>query len=435
MEILKVERLPMRIVTPSTQTSRHTAISNEKQVSLTAPAAHVVLSLADMALPPFFYVSMLFAFQAAAAVAVCRLEDALRQVLLDYGEFAGAYGQDPSGQPCLHLTSQGVAFFEARAPTHSLNDGWHFQPDVSMVSLLPPYAEQLLGIQVTTFACGGISLGVVCNHQVADGEGLCQLMEAWAATVRGEAIPCAPCHVRSALIGPRTWEPIRTATPPVWKVTGALNYEDPVIRKRLCIDGNRVKEIKAQVEAGPYKYSTFVSVLSRVWKCIMVAQGLDKEDKEGESNLTFAVSLRKRMVPELPKGYFGNAVCHVYPKIKIKDLVSKPLAFTARIVHDAIEEVNRKAATLPPSDVVHPIPPKERPKVTTSPRRDFFVATWSWLPFYDVDFGGGPPLFAGNPFEGFPGIVYFTPSLKRDGGIVVELALLPPWMQKFESLF
>ncbi|KAI5058366.1 hypothetical protein GOP47_0026536 [Adiantum capillus-veneris] len=96
---------------------------------------------------------MLFAFQAA----VCRLEDALRQFSLDYGEFAGAYGEDTSGQPCLHLTAQGVAFFEAHASAHSLHDGWNFQPDVSMVSLLPPYAEQLLGIQVTTFACGGIS--------------------------------------------------------------------------------------------------------------------------------------------------------------------------------------------------------------------------------------------------------------------------------------
>lgn len=435
---MQIEYIAAHVVKPATVSSN---------VGLT-----VALSLIDLKFPADAYADFLYVYDASAP-SPSNLEVGLSKALNMYPEFAGTVSEDAYLRPCIHLTGQGVQFIEASVPVSLRESVPTFNSAPSMLPLLADRGagagggqgthKYLMYVQVTRFACGGIILGLSSSHLVADGEGACQFFEAWAKAVRGMPVTCLPYHDRSALMQGVTQLKLRKP----WMSPIAPPFsraEEELARKRLQFDSDAVSVLKARASEGASAdsatYSAFVSVLAHLWKCIMMAQGFGDEDElvEGETRVLMAVSLRKYL--KLPPGYFGNVIGDCVGQVKIKDVVSKPVSYCASHMHAAIKKVTMEAATAASFDFVQHRVPTPRPVQTRSATaasnytQNLLVISWLGLPLYDLDFGGGTPVAAGFPSVPFDGFLVFTPSPKKDGGIVVDLALLATHMRRFESI-
>ncbi|MCO5592079.1 hypothetical protein L7F22_046073 [Adiantum nelumboides] len=423
---MKIERTTTRLVKPSTPSD--------------GTPHQVKLSSSDLAVPRV-HVEVLYAYNAPVP-SIPSLEEGLSKVLDKYQEWAGRLTKDALGCPAIELNDAGVILVEAKADGN-LQDMWPFNPSHLLLDLIPfnRGVSELLLIQVTRFACGGMTLGVARHHQVADGEAASEFMEAWASAVKGLPIASCPLHDRSALMSREPPQPTfdhKEYQKPPSKPGGLTTTDYPELAiKKLHFCAELLKKIKVEAVKGAEEgamYSTFVSLLAHLWKCITKARGL--EDEEGETRVLVAVNVRKRISPSLPKGYFGNAMCHTCPQTKMKDLVHKPLSFAAGHVHNAIQKVT--------SDYVHsaldfielqqknPVQIARTNKTVLTP--NLSVTSWATLPLYNLDFGLGTPMFAGNPFIPFEGLVIFAPSYKKDGSIDVVLGLFAPDMERLQAI-
>ncbi|KAI5067377.1 hypothetical protein GOP47_0017905 [Adiantum capillus-veneris] len=399
----------------------------------------VKLSSSDLAIPRV-HVEVLYAYNAPVP-ATQSLEEGLSKVLDKYREWAGRLTKDASGHPGIELNDAGAILIEAQADGN-LQDMWPFNPSHLLLDLIPINRGvlELLLIQVTRFACGGMTLGVARHHQVADGEAASEFMEAWASAVKGLPIASCPLHDRSALMARDPPLPVfdhKEYQKPPPKPDALTTTDHPgLVIKKLHFCAVLLKKIKSEAAKGAEEgttYSTFVSLLAHLWKCITKARGL--EDEEGETRVLVAVNVRKRISPPLPEGYFGNAMCHTCPQTKMKDLVHKPLSFAAGHVHNAIKQVNndyvRSALDFIELQQKNPVQIARTNKTVLTP--NLSVTSWATLPLYNLDFGLGTPMFAGNPYIPFEGLVIFAPSHKKDGSIDVVLGLFAPDMERLEA--
>lgn len=422
---MKIERISTRLVKPHT--------------TFEGPPHLVPLSSSDLAIPRV-HVEVLYAYNAPVPP-TSALEEGLSKVLCEYREWAGRLTKDATGRPAIELNDAGAVFIEAEAHG-KLQDMWPFNPSYLLLGLIPINrgVPELLLIQVTRFSCGGLTLGIARHHQVADGEAASEFMEVWASTVEGRSIACSPLHDRSALMAKDPPQPIfdhmEYQKPPPKPQDLSTDYPDLAIKK-LHFSAELLKKIKAEAMKGAGEgvmYSTFVGLLAHLWKCITQARGLG--DEEGETRALVAVNVRKRLNPPLPEGYFGNAMCHTCPQAKMKDVANKRLSFAANQVHEAIKKVNsdyvRSALDFIELQQKNPVQIARTNKTVLSP--NLSVTSWATLPLYNLDFGWGTPMFAGNPFIPFEGLVIFAPSHKKDGSIDVVLGLFAPDMEKLESI-
>lgn len=423
---MKIERISTRLVKPHT--------------TFDGPPLLVPLSSSDLAIPRV-HVEVLYAYNAPVPPTTA-LEEGLSKILCEYREWAGRLTKDASGRPAIELNDAGAVLIEAEA-RGNLQDMWPFNPSHLLLDLIPINrgVPELLLIQVTRFTCGGLTLGVARHHQVADGEAASEFMEAWASMVQGLPIACSPLHDRSALMARDPPQPVfdhmeYQRPPPKPDGLTTTDYPDLAIKK-LHFSAQLLKKIKAEATKGAGEgvvYSTFVSLLAHLWKCITQARGLENE--EGETRVLVAVNVRKRLNPPLLKGYFGNAMCHTCPQAKMKDVANKPLSFAANHVHEAIKKVNndyaRSALDFIELQQKNPVQIARTNKTVLTP--NLSVTSWATLPLFNLDFGWGTPMFAGNPFIPFEGLVIFAPSHKKDGSIDVVLGLFAPDMEKLESI-
>lgn len=284
-------------------------------------------------------------------------------------------------------------------------------------------------------------MGVARHHQVADGEAASEFMEAWAAMVQGRSIACPPLHDRSTLIvkdPPQfIFDHMECRKPPSKPQELTMDEPDLAIKK-LHFSAQLLKKIKAQAIEGAEEgvlYSTFVSLLAHLWKCITQARGLKNE--EGETRVLIAVSVRKRLNPVLPKGFFGNAMCHTCPQAKMKDIANKPISFAAKQVHEAIRKVSNEycRSALHFNELQQKSCGQGAQNNKTVLPPNLHVTSWATLPLYNLDFGWGTPMFAGTPFVPFEGLMIFVPCHKKDGSIDVVLGLLAPHMENLESIY
>ncbi|KAJ7546658.1 hypothetical protein O6H91_08G049200 [Diphasiastrum complanatum] len=211
---MKVERGTARVVKPSEE----------------APASLpklVPLSSSDLVVPRV-HVEVLYAFNAPAPP-VSLLEHGLAKVVSVYREWAGRLGKDVCGRPAIELNDEGVVFIEAQADG-TIQELMPFHPVPFLRDLVPVNrgVPELLLIQVTKFSCGGLTVGVARQHQVADGESASAFMNAWASIVKELSLPFEPVHDRSALMArdpPKpTYDHIEYRKPPPKPESEAIEY-------------------------------------------------------------------------------------------------------------------------------------------------------------------------------------------------------------------
>ncbi|KAI3942551.1 hypothetical protein MKW92_051224 [Papaver armeniacum] len=370
------------------------------------------------------------------------LKNALSKVLVHYPHLAGRLATDDLRRTCIVLNNAGVRIIETYFPT-VLAEQLPFDTSEASSQLLPPAkgVEELCQIQLNRYACGGLVLGFTVHHRVADGQSIFgSFFVSWSRLVRGFDIDLLPYHDRFAVSQPRNPPRVEFDHGSIEFKKTTINLDTtPVISSSLetviiNYSVEFINKLKFMVNNNPdQRYSTFVCLLSHVWKKVTQVRGLGLEES---SKVRIAVDGRTRISePAVPLEYFGNLVLWAYPRLKVKELLNETHAYIAKVISDEVSHVNDRyfksfidfGATVYEDDELQQT--TSEPGSTLCPNLQ--VTSWLGFPVHDIDFGSGSPCALVPPITPFEGMVIFVPA---DGRVDVKLTLFAQHVSLFKKI-
>ncbi|KAJ7533779.1 hypothetical protein O6H91_13G064400 [Diphasiastrum complanatum] len=306
------------------------------------------------------YIRKVFYFRTKGADGVSKLsiqslKDSLSRVLSLYPILAGRLKKGESGRLKVDVNGEGIPFIEAK--TNARLEDWQdlrlcdiqqeLNPKDSFIRDIckaPP-----IRVQVTTFSCGSIALGLSSLHILADGLSTIEFVKAWGEIHRGAEVSNKPQFESMRL---RARDPPQVSIlsadeifasckplvslPSSAPVNSSIGYRTTTFRiSRRMID----KCIK-DVETGAFSCgppSSFEALSALFWRAVTRARGVEDSSF---TTYVFPVSLRGRLQPPLPKGYFGNAVILAQVTAAAKDIKSNDFSFAASLIHKRVQMVD-----------------------------------------------------------------------------------------------
>ncbi|KAK3010423.1 hypothetical protein RJ639_012316 [Escallonia herrerae] len=326
------------------------------------------------------------------------ITNALSAALVDYYPLTGTLRRRPSdGRLEVHCTGgKGVPFVRANVDCSLSSVNYLDDPDEEFVEQLvpdPSNEEEITHpfvLQVTTFDCGGYTLGACVHHSMGDGLGLTQFFNAMAELARGSSgVTIEPVWDRSSLLGPR--DPVRVEFPVqefLCVDKEFLPYSQssgPVVRQ--CFEMreewlNRFKELLR--ERSGLSFTTFEALGAFIWQSRVKASGVPGEEKV---KFAYSINIRKLVKPQLPAGYWGNGCVAMYAQLSAKDLVEQPIWQTAELIkkskYNATDEYVRSFIDFQELNYAEGI---------TAGKGVSGFTDWRHLGHSTVDFGWGGPV-------------------------------------------
>ncbi|KAJ4958443.1 hypothetical protein NE237_025554 [Protea cynaroides] len=332
--------------------------------------------------------------------------DALSGVLVPYYPFSGRLREAQNGKLEVYFGSkQGALIVEAHSEM-ALSDlgdltvpnpAWaplvHRAPDEEPYQVLD---MPLVIAQVTTFSCGGFSLGLRICHCLCDGLGAMQFMAAWAATARTGTVVTSPvpCWNRE-YFRPRNPPMVEfphiefmsiddgsTLTSTIWKAKP--------VQKCYKVSGEFQAQLKRSAQPlDGGTCTTFDAMAAHVWRSWVKA--LQVTPCDYKLRLTFSVNARQKLSdPPLKEGFYGNVVCLACVTSTVSQLIEGRLKETTRSVREARLEISEEyvRSTVDYIEVNRPRRLEFGGKLT--------ITQWTRFSMYEsADFGWGRPIYAG----------------------------------------
>ncbi|CAN1287027.1 Shikimate O-hydroxycinnamoyltransferase [Linum perenne] len=314
----------------------------------------------------------------------------LSKALVPFYPIAGRLRLDNTGRIEINCNSQGVLFVAAES-TSVIDDFGDFVPSLELRPLIPVVdysagisSYPLLVVQVTYFKCGGVSLGVGIQHQVADGFSGLHFVNTWSEMCRGIHLNLRPMMDRSLL---RARDPPRPTFPHI------------------------------EYQPSPTMKTSYEVLATHIWRCVSEARGLSDNQ---ETKLYIATDGRSRLRPRLPPEYFGNVIFTTTPVALIHDALTRMDDEYLRSALDYLQ-VQPDLSSLEKGAHTFRCP-------------NLGITNWVRLPVHDADFGWGRPIFMGPAGIPFEGLSFMLPSPTNDGSISLIISLLVEHMKVFERL-
>ncbi|CAL9771421.1 unnamed protein product, partial [Musa acuminata subsp. burmannicoides] len=380
------------------------------------------------------------------------LRSALARALVPFYPMAGRLGRGEDGRVEIDCNGEGVLFVEAEAPDATVDDFGDFAPTMEMKQLIPHVdytgdisSFPLLVLQVTYFKCGGVSLGVGMQHQVADGFSGLHFINSWSDIARGLDVAVPPFMDRSILLArdpPTPYFPhVEYHPAPHMKRHHRPGAEDSVEAPTAAAAVDIFKLTKAQLSLlklkappGPASYSTYALLAAHVWRCACVARGLPPDQP---TKMYIATDGRQRLRPALPEGYFGNVIFTTTPIATAGEVAAEgcgpaPAAGRIQAALARMDEPYLRSAL----DYL-----ELQPDLAALVRGahtfrcpNIGLTSWVRLPIHDADFGWGRPVFMGPGGIAYEGLAFLLPSPTGDGSLSLAISLRADHMLKFRKL-
>ncbi|KAF7154446.1 hypothetical protein RHSIM_Rhsim01G0026800 [Rhododendron simsii] len=361
----------------------------------------------------------------------------------------------------LNCNSMGALFLEAESEA-KINDFGDFTPTSETKALIPsvdyskPIDElPLLLVQVTKFSCGGISLGLGMSHVLVDGRCATHFVSEWARIARGEKLENLPFLDRTVLkleeddLTPPKFDHLEFGKLPM--LIGQTNNLEE--RKKettlvmLKLSKEQIQKLMQEANEFPSVYTSskpftrYEAVTAHLWRCASKAR---LHEIEQLTCVRFTMDFHSRMVPPLPKHFFGNAVLPMRSAtITSGELLSKPLGYGCSKIREAVEKVTDEyvRSSLTYLKREKDLSKLRYPNVVGSTQGAFFgnpnivVTSWIGLPLCGVDFGWGKEIYMGPGTVGFDGKSFIFPSRDEDGSLDAPFRLRVEHMDAFKKFF
>ncbi|GFY89408.1 hypothetical protein Acr_06g0013480 [Actinidia rufa] len=190
-----------------------------------------------MELAPLAHVACIFYYpfpdQSASKAITNQLEKSFSETLTLFYPLAGRYAKEDLSVECNH---KGGAFLEAQVSgelasvVNGGGDPKFFRRFLPLgVGEVDETKTPLVGVQVSVFKCGGLAVGVLLSHRIADAYTVATFMDAWAKVGRGASIASlkakAGCHATR----------LEVVSALIWKALIAVSAKRGCLRPSLLV--------------------------------------------------------------------------------------------------------------------------------------------------------------------------------------------------------
>eukprot|EP00249_Psilotum_nudum_P000911 c13090_g1_i1 orf=391-1812(+) len=390
---------------------------------------------------PYFHLLYFYRIEAGCiSHAIQKIQTSLSVVLVHFYPLAGRLVVAEDARHYIDCCDAGVLFVEASTNTSFYDlEKENFQMTPFSLKLMPMTKQMradssdvpILGVQVTKFQGGGLAIGVSFTHVVADGMSIVHFMQSWAECCKGVPISLRPTHERTLL---------QLADMSLCKPSSQVYHpfppcplDDPsykggdVLEQRLRLHtwkvysftSSSIEVLKAvaNVDSTAYRYSSFEVLAAHVSLCLAKLHKLQGNDKV---RVVFWMNGRARLLPNIPRSYFGNCAFEVVANVMAGELLHGGLPLAARLIHEAIGKNNTESTLSLIKDtelngcVMRELPNDCKLEVT------FTLSTK--IPVYKTDFGWGAPVCVR------PGLVPTNDLVLMPGkpgsGIIAEMIMV-----------
>ncbi|WOL09016.1 hypothetical protein Cni_G17769 [Canna indica] len=335
------------------------------------------------------------------SIAVETLAASLSRVLVEYYPLAGRVraGAGNDGEKLeVDCNGEGALLVEAHVDLTAdrfLQGGR--KPNRSWRKLLYRVEEQSfvdtppLVIQVTRLSCGGMILCTAINHCVCDAIAAAQFLQAWGLfTSKPDAhLPMNAFHDRS-ILKPR--EPLRIefshpefSSPPPQENLSDFILSQPLAPVSVTFTGAQVLRLKKQCEPS-VKCTSFEVLAWHIWRSWIKAL---EPPPSLRTKLLFSMSVRKKLEPELPNGYFGNGFIMACAETSVEELISSN---SNCAIFKSLQEAKNRVDD---GYVRSMIDLLEERRVKPDMSSTLVISPLTKVGFEELDFGEGKPLHMG----------------------------------------
>ncbi|KAJ4723778.1 vinorine synthase-like [Melia azedarach] len=323
------------------------------------------------------------------------LKQSLSETLSRFYPFAGKIKDSYS----VDCNDEGVYFVEAKVNCF-LNE-FLSNPDISFINkFIPDEAKwnsaqenYVAGVQATTFACGGIVVGVYVSHSVADGAAFSTFLRSWSAIAYKNTEEIRPKFDASSFF------PHNDAYPREEYLAHQYNYFMKLgkyITRRYVFDASATANLKAKATSSRLPNPTRVELVTALFgKCITRAvkarSGSDKS-----VSMTHAVNLRRKAKPQFSEYYMGNfillapVVCKD-KEVELGDFVCQMKESVAKLNGDFVSSLQGDGGWINYLEAI-----KHESEIFSDPENLLFFTSWCNFGLNDVDFGWGKPAWVSN---------------------------------------
>ncbi|KAK1589481.1 hypothetical protein Q3G72_034556 [Acer saccharum] len=306
-----------------------------------------------------------------------------------------------------------------------------------------------LDLLITSFKCGGVTLGINFHHSLVDGLSTVHFINTWADIARrGSSTSIRllpPLHDRTLLQARNPPAPAfhHIEYDPSPSMIMNTTHLDPqsnstctsAVFKVSSEQHNMLKKHKltsSSTSTGA-KYSSYETLAAHIWRCTCKARGLANDQP---TKLYLPVDGRSRLNPPLPPGFFGNAIFSATSTALAGDIQSEPLIDTVGRIYEAVKRIDDDyiRSALDYLQVQPDLAPLSR-GAHTFKCPNLNVNSWSRLPMHDADFGWGRPVYTGPPSVVLEGMCFILPKSTNDGSLSLAICLETSHMQLFKDCF
>ncbi|KAK3420670.1 hypothetical protein EUGRSUZ_G01529 [Eucalyptus grandis] len=300
----------------------------------------------------------------------------------------------------------GVEFVHAKVDGQ-IDQLLHRDPNMDLLEYLSQFPNNLVGnplvvIQVNTFECGGIAIGLRSTHRISDIYTMAIFVNSWATACRGNVdVTVCPSFELSSLF-PRKVSAVANWPPP--RIIGSKEFT----MCRFRFSGDAVSKLRALArdDAKDSMANNFqpsrVEVVSALISKALVKIDRGRQGEERPFAVCMAFNLRDKVKLNIPANSCGNFFSVISGQSAQPTVGKTNPEFNemVNIIHNMISDAKTKYATIVNKEelcsaVGNSI--AELVKVASS-SEVFMISFSSWCRFglYEIDFGWGRPVPVSN---------------------------------------
>ncbi|KAL3515509.1 hypothetical protein ACH5RR_022411 [Cinchona calisaya] len=420
MASMEIEVLSRKLIKPSNPTPNH--------------LRKLGISLFDqLAAPKYFEVIFYYSggpddnTAKKKAERCAQLENSLSDALSFFYLLAGRFVQDDISVDC---GDQGVEFAEAKVNgklADFMEGGLHIELSDKLLPWDSPppvksVTSPLLGIQINTFDCGGVVVGMNFSHVTTDAASMGAFVNAWATASRdgidSTGVLCSNSsssfhHEIASHFPARISSGSDLPIPPVPKPKNLADNKDKIVTKRFVFDQTIIKSIKESAMKAKngsiqeIKASKVVVALALLWKAFM-GLSVAKHGYLRAPVLNVAMNLREKLsYLRISEKSFGNfcipriVTSTNNDKMELQDL----MIFLSNAIRDTSVKVAEARSDEDISKILIECRRELMEKRDLTDGFDVYIcSSWCRFPLYDeADFGWGKPFWVSicsQPAEG-----------------------------------
>ncbi|KAM7479005.1 hypothetical protein LguiA_027218 [Lonicera macranthoides] len=343
-------------------------------------------------------VPLIFYYQSPNANIFNHLKNSLAQTLTQFYPLAGRYKKESHSVDC---NDQGVKYVEAQVKfklSEIISQGPKIKPELlnnfipCEIGAVDEDSDPLLAIQVTTFDCGGLAVGLCVSHRIADASTLGNFVNAWAAKSKGNRAyeNHYPIFQSASYFPGRNLDGTDVGIP-----RNIINGRLEAHTKMFFFSTTAISVLREKAGGRHSKaggHSRVQLVFAFIWS-VLLGIGRVKQGPGRASVVFQPVNLRGKTIPPIPKHSCGNiwglAIAHKSETEDFQNLLN--------LLSDSVKKIakdfGRVLCDSEEGQAVLMEPWKEVSGILEEEVSSYLFVNFCDFPFYEADFGWGKPVW------------------------------------------